>query len=408
MKRQLLILVGIALWAAPTWAAFRFGLGSAVAKRSADLIDQAGANNTLTGDNVAATLAACPAGAVFDTLPTDLSTIGGIDPLGHVQPTGHTFPADHIYLYASSTTSVNHPAYAPGPIHITDIASTEYLNASPVFTDYAIYFYGCRELKMYYAHIRTISSAVQNGLANAVQNCSTYSTGGGTFYRCDTSVNVELQAGDLIGYGAPSGAIDWGAIDYRYTPAPFANPSRHAGTDQYYTVCPIDYFTPGPKAAMEALLGRFDGGYRRVTPPLCGQYNQDVVGAAKGFWYHPGYPNVPEDPHLALIDNNAYAPLQTISVGNSLPNGGGQWYIFIAASSGQMNRDFSQVTADGHIYCYDTFYDPLDQLIGAGNTPIYILQMLNSTTLQFEKQTAVSCAAAAPWAFTSNAVTFQR
>src|SRR5207249_2719878 len=107
-------------------------------------------------------------------------------------------------------------------------------------------------------------------------------------------------------------------------------------------------------------------------------------------------------------DNNVYAPQQTISVGNSLPNGGGIWYIFTPVSgAGQVDREFSEVTADGNIYCYDTFYDPIGQAIGLGSAPIFILQMPTSTTLKFEKLTALSCAAAAPWAFTANAVNFQ-
>src|SRR5262249_5597074 len=151
-----------------------------------------------------------------------------------------------------------------------------------------------------------------------------------------------------------------GSYDYRITTT-FDNPSRHTGTDQAYTVCPIDYFAPGPKAAMEAILGRFDGGYHRTTAPLCGPYNQDIAGTARGFWYYPGAPNIPEDPHLALILNNVYAPQQTISYGTSLPGQSPNFYTFIPTSAGLVNRDFAQVSADGNIYCYDTFYDPVGQ-----------------------------------------------
>src|SRR4029077_8126855 len=108
-------------------------------------------------------------------------------------------------------------------------------------------------------------------------------------------------------------------------------------------------------------LGRFDGGYFRTTPPLCGTIEAGVANTAKGNWYHPGSPNNPEDPHLSLIDNNVYAPQQTISVGNSLPNGGSIWYIFSPVSAGFVDRDFSQVISDGNIYCYDSFYDPIGQ-----------------------------------------------
>jgi len=398
-------IISLSLLSSPAFSALRFGLGQAVAKRGAEVINKAGAGDpaNATGYAVVATLPSCSAGAIYDSLPTDLSRIRAIEPLGHVAPSPHTFPSDHVYFYVSTGTVDATPAYAPGAIHIIDIASTEYLDASPVFTDYAIYFYACKDVKTYYAHIRTLSPSVQSQQASA-QVCSVYSTGGRSYRRCDSSVNISLQSGDLIGYSAISGAFDFGSYDYRISPPDFAAPARHTHSDQYYTVCPIDYFMPGPKAAMEALLGRFDGGYHRSVAPVCGQYNHDVAGTARGFWYHPGSPNVPEDPHLGLMINNVYAPQETISIGTSLPNQTPVFYTYVPNNSGFVDRALNQVTPDGHIYCYDTFYDPIGQLSGG---PTFILQLLDSTTLRFESQPAGSCGTG-PWAFTSNAVEFER
>src|SRR5258706_5448224 len=116
MNKRTLILLGLLLGAIPVQSALRFGLGNAVAKRSAELINKGGANNAIVGDSVAATLASCPAGAILDSLPIEMNKIGGIDPLGHVQPTGHTFPADHIYYYSSTTTVYTPAVYAPSNI----------------------------------------------------------------------------------------------------------------------------------------------------------------------------------------------------------------------------------------------------------------------------------------------------
>ncbi|HVO32435.1 MAG TPA: hypothetical protein VMU17_00885, partial [Elusimicrobiota bacterium] len=230
------------------------------------------------------------------------------------------------------------------------------------------------------------------------------STGGTRFRYCTTYTNFEMQSGDLVGYLRTSSALDFGSYDNRVT-LYYVSPQRR-GVYQLNTVCPVDYFTSSLKSAMQAKLGRFDGGHRRVTPPLCGTIEADVADTAKGYWYHPGSPDNPEDPHLSLIDNNVYAPQQTISVGNSLPNGGGVWYIFTPNNAGLVDRNFSQVTADGNIYCYDTFYDPIGQPLGLGG-PTFILQMTDATTLRLEKQGPGSCGAG-PWTFTSNAVTFQR
>ncbi len=405
MKRRLFILAGLALWAIPARAGLRFGLGDAVAKRSADLINQAGTNAAVVGDNVAATLPNCPAGSVFDSYPTDMTMIGGIDPLGHVQPTGHTFPSDHIYYYSSTTTVVTPPVYAPGNIHVTSISATTYPNASPVFTDYSLTFYPCQNLRFFYGHVRTLSAVLMSQLSATPAYCSTYSTGGSNFQYCTYNMNFQMSSGDLIGALQTNSTLDFGGSDNR-TSIFYVSPARR-GIYQMNTICPIDYFSPALKTTMQAKLGRFDGGYPRVTSPICGTIAADVANTAKGYWYHPGSPDNPEDPHLSLIDNNVYAPQQTISVGNSLPNGGGLWYIFTTASSGLHNRDFSQVTADGNIYCYDTFFDPVGQSIPNGTVPIFILQMTSATTLRFEKQTAAGCGAG-PWSFTGNAVDFQR
>lgn len=388
------------------WGAFRFGLGNAVAHRGAELIDRAN-QQELVGERVAATLPYCSGNELFTVAPVDMSRIRGIDPLGHVQPTGHTMPSDHIYYYASTTTVAASPVYAPGDIHLTDFSSSRYLNASPVYTDYGVTFYACQNFRGFYGHIRTLTDSFAAKVAAYPQTCYTYSTGGSTIERCSANTNIPMTAGEIIGYTATTGAIDFGASDTRITPLGFVSPDRHVPY-QRYSVCPIDYFSPGPRATMEAKLGRFDGGYPRVTAPICGTIDADVANTAKGYWYKIGAPDYPEDPHLSLIDNNVYAPQQTISVGNSLPNGGGLWYIFSKVSgAGQVDRAFEEVTADGNTYCYDTFYDPVGQAIALASAPVFILKMTSATTLRFEKQTSVGCGSG-PWTFTSNAVDFQR
>ncbi len=387
--------------------AFRLGLGDAVAHRSAELINTAGANDRLVGDRVIATLPVCSGTALFDSFPIDMSMIGGIDPLGHVQPTGHTFPTDHIYYYSSTSTAYTPPVYAPADIHITQVSSSRYLNASPVYTDYAMTFYPCQNVSGTFGHIRTLTATLTS-LVNAYpQSCFTYTTGSTPIERCNRDTHIVLRSGELIGYVNTSGTLDFGATDNRVTPIDYVSPTRHLNY-QRYTVCPVDYFTPGLRSTMEAKLGRYDGGYRRVTPPICGTIDADVAGTAQGYWYKPGEPDSPEDPHLSLIDNNVYAPQQTISVGNSLPNGGSTWVIFTPVSgAGFINRELSEVTADGNMYCYEDFYDPVGQSIGLASAPVFILRLLSPSTLRFEKQASIGCGPG-PWSFTSNAVDFQR
>src|SRR5262249_31073974 len=160
MRNRVVIVMGLLLAGIPARSAVRFGLGNAVAHRSADLVNKAGASQNVTGDNVAGTPASCPSGAIFDSQPIEMSMTGGIDPPGHVQPTGHTFPTDHIYYYSSTTTVYTPPVYAPGNIHITSIGSSSNLSASPVYTDYTITFYACQEFRVVYGHVKTLTPSL--------------------------------------------------------------------------------------------------------------------------------------------------------------------------------------------------------------------------------------------------------
>ncbi|MFM7212576.1 MAG: hypothetical protein ACKOYQ_11375, partial [Actinomycetota bacterium] len=62
-----------------------------------------------------------------------------------------------------------------------------------------------------------------------------------------------------------------------------------------------------------------------------------------------------EDDQLALVTENIEPQYQVVSMGaaglsKGIPSG--RWR-FIPQKSGQVNRDFSQVTPDGKVYCYD-------------------------------------------------------
>ena len=404
MKRMGLLIVLVGLTSGQSLAGLRLGLGDAAAKRSAELINKAGAQDpaNATGAAVSPTLPACGNGAIYTTLPTDLSQILAIEPMGSHAPPPHTFPSDHFNLYAVTTTVVTPALYAPATIHITDIASTEYLNANPVFFDYQIYFYVCSNVETYFGHVRTLSALLLSQTGPIDQNCFTYTTGG-TFRRCDKPMNVVVQEGELLGYAATSGAFDFGSYDDRVTLS-FVSPSRHPA-NQNHIVCPTDYFTPGLKAAMEGLMGRFDGELHRTVSPVCGTITDDIPNTASGDWYHVGSPDGPEDPHLFVGPDNVAPTKQLFSVGTSVSNLSPATYTFIPASAGHINRDVSQVTADATIYCYDTFYDPIGQLLGSGM--IFLVQMPTPTSLTFESQPAASCGAG-PWTFSSNAVNFQR
>jgi hypothetical protein len=401
--------------AGPAGAGFKMGLGKAVARQSVETIDKAEPyyNATATGESVAQTMASCGPADALTVLPVDLSDVRGIVPLGNTNPPGHTFPSDHTYYYMNYVDPLNTSAgfvtstlRVPGRIRVVRVTSGRYLNAPTPTTDYGITFYVCKELRMYITHISTLDAALlekAGGLSGS--SCMTYGTGGTVVEYCSKEVNIPMEAGDVIGtVGHKASAFDFGANDYRIQPLDFVSPQRSVGI-QAYTTCPIDYFDAGPKAQMEARLGRFDGLVLRTQPPLCGGIMFDVRNTAAGRWYKPGAPDSPEDPHLALVPDNVNPAFEKISSGTSVPQMTG-FYLFSAAHSGRVNRSFSEITADGQVYCIDSFYDPVGHPAFTGFRAL--LTMPTPTTLRIQRDASSTTCGAGPWTMSGAAVDFQR
>ncbi len=223
---------------------------------------------------------------------------------------------------------------------------------------------------------------------------------------------IEVQAGELIGTAGDDGnlALDFGIRDSRITPLEYANPSRlfsnQSGFDQFHLACAIDYYPPDKRDQLLARLGDYFGERPRTIEPICGEVEQDEPGTAQGKWYRAGtaVELSPEDPHLALVHDNVDPSRGVFSVGTSVPGLGPNAWFFAPQPSGGVNRDFSQVTADGTIYCYE----PVGRSGRPPSSPLVILlQMTSDITLRIEKRDAAQCGTG-PWVFQSDYVDFER
>jgi hypothetical protein len=215
----------------------------------------------------------------------------------------------------------------------------------------------------------------------------------GSFRGMMSGMAVVSAPGVMVGtqIGTTS-TLDFGAYDTR-RPLPFANPSRHP-LPTLYAVCPGNYFTGDLQALFNSRYGGQSGA--RTVEPLCGSVNQDAAGTAQGDWYPAGIPNLQlEDSGLALVHDNVEPSTGAFSIGNAVPNVTSGVYKFMPAHSGQVNREFSEVTADGNIYCYDSFFF----LPGAFSGTL-LIQLAGASTLNIQKQSATSCGAG-PWTMSS-------
>ena len=323
----------------------------------------------------------CPKGAKANRLltrfPLNSGDYGGIAPLGNLMPPSHTLPTTHMYVSIAGTTYLpvtpgqppevapgnSKNLYAPGRMWIVQLNTFD-----TIFTDGTIrheydYWFGlCNQVKGRFGHVSGISSKIANAIKGVKPECVEYSIPtqwpDRSFRTCSyNNLKIALTAGELIGEaGGHNGNLDVKLVDMRRPDAKFANQSRWL-PEVARAVCFLDYYPAKLKGTLYGFLGNSDLSIKRTVEPRCGQIAQDVAGTAKGAWLHQvtGWFMGREDDQLALVNDNIEPQYQVVSMGaagisKGIPSG---TWRFIPQKSGQVNRDFSQVTPDGKVYCYD-------------------------------------------------------
>lgn len=357
------------------------------------------------GRNIISGIPSCSDKKEFFTVShIPISELQNIVPLGNLNPSGHTFPTNHLYFHLKGFSGVesspNAQVVAPGNIWITRIGSSEYTMKERQIKDYKLDFTVCMEVRGYFIHIASLSEKLLQSFAQP-DNCKEYDTGGIHYKNCEKDFYfspISVAGGESI--GTVGGSSDFGLADLRTQELVYANPKRWY-EDPLHRVCPLDYFSEGVGMQLKSLLGSSD--IKRTVEPICGEVAQDKPGTAQGVWFVKGTSNTyPEDPHLALVHDNIDPEKGVFSVGASINELSSGTYSFNPGSSGLVNRDFKNITADGKVYCYEAQGGrPYTQYV------VVILQLTSSTTLRIEKQNSNICGNG-PWAFSSNYVDFER
>jgi hypothetical protein len=338
-------------------------VGPAIDQVSTDTKKQE-ANTSFGDDQALASLPSCGRSKeVFSTFPVKEGDYSKIIPLGNLNPSSHTFPTDHIYVEvydpqrpaAVIRASGRKSLIAPADMWIYKISNSEQVGG---ITDWAIDFSPCKDVKGKFGHVGTIADKLQAAIDKAVTNCNEYKTGGHTYKSCDFyGFKLKVESGEEIGTAGSerSGMLDIWMSDYREPEIPRANPARWSA-DRNYVACFLDYFKASQKDQFYKLLIGPNNGVR-TKEPRCGTVNVDIPLTAQGVWFYNLTGKLQnEDQHLALVYENMETDKQTISMGNSgnsvgLPSAS---YQFVPVNSGKVNRNFSQVSADSTVYCYDT------------------------------------------------------
>ncbi|MBI3741292.1 MAG: hypothetical protein HY257_05995 [Chloroflexi bacterium] len=306
------------------------------------------------------------------------------------------------------------PIVSPGKIilksvFVSDLTSTR--SGKPVsYTEYKPTFAVCGGIQIEFGHTGPLSDRINAAIKTAPpRNCQEYSTGPDTVRGCNYELNLQLDAGEPIGFNSGRAfGFDFGAYDSSAPQQKFAQPERY-GFEGRYNVCPLDLFEPNARAKFYSYLGQLVSQTKiqlRTSEPLCGTPMQDVAGTAQGNWFvNPKEPN-PEDNNLALVYDNIDPTKPVLSVGVSVKGLASNTYSFARKSSGAINREFSAIKPDGQVYCFEQLVkgqfasQPVDAIT-------ILVALTNAETLRLEARQASPCNASA-LTFSANAATFYR
>jgi hypothetical protein len=353
----------------------------------------------------------CSDGPLFNHIPMALSDFRAFRPLGFVTQPSHILGAKH------SNFSINMPGESkkglrvefPSDAVVATIVSTESRQSS----GYQMTFYPCDNFKSYFFHLGTIADKLAQEFKNGKATCQEIGTGADVIKKCQVDTELKVKSGELAGTSDGFGGVDFGAIDYRLSPAEYANLKRYDGDYPYYT-SPVLYFTPELKAKLVSKLRSIDGTAQRTAEPVVGSLLQDIKGTAQGNWFigDQSFMNSQDfSPFLALLHDYIDPSQPLFSMGTSVKGLKMGVYGFKPVASGGVNRDFKDIKPDGGTYCFDNFLSgkTAGGLNLASVDGVLIMTMPNDKKLKIEKVGAAgSTCATTPLVFTSAATVFER
>lgn len=333
-------------------------------------------------------LPSCVGNTLLTDSPIDVSLVTRLIPLGHIGTPHHAIPMDHMeYVLPRAGEDASPPILtdikAPGAVHIIGVRQTIKKVNGVIVDDkyYSIGFTPCKEVLFYFEAMGTISDALKQAVQNAK---NTELVSGGMEGNQETvlksyRVDYVTKPGEVIGTAGgpdyPGATLDWGVYDFRIPKLGFLG--EQFDNRLQYTTCPIDYF---PRSLKDQLYEKFD----RKVPPRCGEVMQDKTGTIQGNWKAEDQPALLNDLVLmSIVHHNTDPSIGIIGVAGVIANHGS--IDFTPEHGGFVNREPSEVKADGQIYCYQS--GSHRQVSSA--SPIsgrILLQLQNGRTMKIEHQ----------------------
>jgi hypothetical protein len=334
-----------------------------------------------SADNPLSSYPKCPTNlsGILTAPLIELKNITSITPLGNISPPGHTSPADHNYFTADTNDKV--PVYAPSDGWITNLVvilakddkTGKYVDRG-ITLDIEI----CKGLILTFANLTEAGSILKNNWPKNDNGCKYDINKVGHDYtqgQCYFHTNIKVKAGDLIGYtqnefkkdGTKQGfAFEIWAANYNRTPPGNIDWSFYDDDRYAHIMCTFDLYSGSLKKQFYDKLGGVDqknyissSFTKRTIEPICGTVNQNIVGTIQGMWFGQGWKNRKDKTQVDDIRQFSFLHWNIDPVYAEIGNAGeitkGEYgqLQFLAKHSGTIDREPSEVTADGRVYCYN-------------------------------------------------------
>lgn len=351
--------------------------------------------------SLAEDLPACPAdtSGLFTKAFMDGDKPDYIIPLGNSGMSSHVVPVDHMYP-TDDGYEENVAIYAPGDLTLIWVENKQMHNQNTdeiIAADYQLYLAPCRGINLTLIHLKGLSNKLKTAIGDENSNCDSqkidYGTQEGipTYYvTCHPDFQkVRISAGEVIGYFSghrdkQNSGFDIGIYNFNKPALAFVNPDRY-DVNTLHTSCFSDYYVPELKAQYEAKIGGLASQgsdvqtfLPRTADPVCGQVMWDVAGTAQGNWFRNPIKqrNMTDNDALVLIHDNIKPDQAKFSMANITS------FTFTPIHSGNINREFSEVTPDSNVYCYQSDNN-------GSSSAKHLLELVDDTHIKIENQSGM-------------------
>jgi len=324
----------------------------------------------------------CPGdlSGIFTYQLVEVDQIAALIPLGNVNGSDHILPVDHVYFKSYPIEENKHLAvYAPSDMTITQLTMHKVVdnegNTVAHEHDYAIDAEVCAGLKVWMLAINELAPNLQSAFDNGDKRHDEGKINQNEIAINDTfNTSYKIKAGELLGYTGQKGngsSIEISIINENQEPDPIVDWDYYVDADRRSGImCFADLYAGSQKQELYGKFGNYTNPLEgdknmnvsnavfipRTIEPRCGEVIQNIVGTIQGDWFY-GKPRSEnenmegEGKVISFIHLNTDPDIGVISIAGTITESAMSVY-YEPSHTGTINRESSEVQADGNIYCY--------------------------------------------------------